>query len=235
MEKYVGGIQEALREQFPRFRRGLIQEVRLGLETPKAILSERYEFQNRDATVGIIVAPDFVTVHTSSYQTYEVMEETLRIALDAVHDTVRIGLSERIGLRYVDLIRPAQGESLRDYLNPQLLGFDAEGLGAPSGLNRLEFLGSTSLGTLIARCTQQSGQFLPPDLWPSSLSHKIDVSPTDILTLLDFDHYTQRSMDFELSAVLDTLGGLHDTLDGTFRSSVTERALDRWERENVTD
>ena len=183
MEKYVGGIQEALRQRFPRFRRGLIQEVRLDLETPKAILSERYEFQNRDATVGIIVAPDFITVHTSSYETYEVMEETLRIALDAVHNTVRIGLSERIGLRYVDLIRPSQGESLRDYLNPQLLGFDGQGLGAPNGLNRLEFLGNTGLGTLIARCTQQSGQFLPPDLWPSSLSHAIDdlaIGCTDI-------------------------------------------------------
>ena len=59
-------------------------------------MAERYEFQNKEGTSGIILAPDFIALHTSKYDTGEHFVDTLQTALNIVHEVVQFSLAERV-------------------------------------------------------------------------------------------------------------------------------------------
>jgi uncharacterized protein (TIGR04255 family) len=234
IEKYIPEIQESLRHRgFPRFKKGRLHEIRLELDSaPKINLFDRYEFQNKEETSGIVLAPDFISLHTSKYDTGENFEETLKTALSLVHEVVQFNLVERIGLRYVDLIRLDQDETWSEYLQPGLLGLDTSTLGVSKSLSRVEFVGITDVGKLVVRYSQSDqGTILPPDLFPSTLNHDIQLNPNEVVSFLDLDHFSELSRDFEVTSVVETVGDLHDDLDRAFRSAVTAIALLRWGRE----
>ncbi len=236
IEKYVPEIQEQLRHKgFPRFVKGQIQEIRIEIgSTPKVNVSDRYEFQNKEGTSGIVLASDFISLHTNKYEVYEKFEETFRVALAIIHQVVSLSLVERIGLRYVDLIRLGADEKFSDYLQPGLLGLENAKLGVTKSLSRFEFVGVTEVGKLVVRYSQSdNGTFLPADLMPSPLKHDVEVPPGEVVSFLDLDHFSEQSHDFEVSSVLELLGRLHDYLDRTFRSAVTETALQKWGSEAV--
>src|SRR5882762_5816637 len=131
IEKYIPEIQEQLRHKgFPRFVKGQIQEIRFAIDAaPKMSVVDRYEFQNKESTSGIALATDSISLHTSKYEVYEKFEETFSTALTIIHQVVSLSLVERMGLRYIDLIRLNAGEQFSDYLQPGLLGLEEEKLG----------------------------------------------------------------------------------------------------------
>lgn len=242
IEKYIPEIQERIRRQgFPRFQQGQIQEIRFNLgQDPKIITAERYEFQDKEGTSGIILAPDFIALHTNKYDIGEHFEAMLKTALDIAHEVVQFSLAERIGLRYVDLIRPRQGEMWSEYLQPGFLGLDTTELGIRESLNRFEFIGVTNVGKLLVRYAQarysqtEQGMILPPDLIPNSLNYDMQITPNEVVAFLDLDHFSEQSRDFEVSSIMDTVSDLHDILDQTFRRAVTETALQRWGKQEMT-
>lgn len=238
IDKYIPEIQEQLRHKgFPRFKQEQVRHLRLdfGAE-PKFNIIERFEFQNKEQTTGLILASDFVALHASRYENFGKFEEMLSAGLEIIHKALQISLTERIGLRYVDLVRVHEGESLGDYLQPGLLGLDPATLGARSSLSRFEFVGLTEIGKLIVRCsTAQGEEFLPPDLEPTSLRFGVTPEPNESRYLLDFDHSSEgaEASDFSIKGVLDNMQQLHSNLDLAFRHAVTEQALTRWGNEEV--
>jgi uncharacterized protein (TIGR04255 family) len=240
IDKYIPDIQEQLRHRgFPRFKREQVRHLRLdfGAE-PKFNISERFEFLNKDQTTGLILAPDFVALHGSQYQNFENFKEMLGSGLEIIHRALQIGLTERIGIRYVDLVRVREGEALGDYLQPGLLGLDPTTMGVRSSLSRFEFVGLTEVGKLIVRCsTAQGEEFLPPDLEPTSLKFDITPEPNESRYILDFDHSSEgaEASDFSIKGVLDSMQQLHNNLDLAFRHAVTEQALTRWGNEEVEE
>src|SRR5262245_28859987 len=236
IDKYIPEIQEQLRHNgFPRFGKGQMQEIRFEMNAaPKVHTMDRYEFQNKEGTSGIVLATDFIALHTSTYEVYEKFEETLRVALAIIHRVVSLSLVERLGLRYIDLIRLGAGEKFSDYLQPGLLGLKNAKLGVTKSLSRFEFVGTTEVGKLVIRYSQSdNGTFLPADLMPSPLKHEVEVPPGEVVSFLDLDHFSEQSHDFEVLSVLELLGRLHDNLDRAFRSAVTETALQKWGSEAV--
>lgn len=234
IEKFIPDIQERFRQiGFPRFKRGQLQELQFGVDiAPKFSTALRFEFQDKAATSGILVTSDFIAFHTNLYKSYEQFEEVLSTALHIVHGAVNLSLVERLGLRYVDLIRLGRNELFTDYLKPGLHGFDTSALQLSELLHRFEFVGKTQTGTLIVRYSQnKGGAFLPPDLALNTLNYNISLGEQETIALLDLDHYSDRQMDFHVQSVMDTIGGLHDGLDLAFRSAVTEMALSRWGKE----
>ena len=236
--KFVPEIQEQLRHKgFPRFKRSELREFRLDFGSdPKVTTVERFEFQDKEAGSGIILAPDFVALHTTKYDVYERFAETLAAALEVIHRVMDIALAERVGLRYVDLVRVAQGESLSDYLKPGLLGLDSAALGVSKALSRFEFVGLSEVGKLVVRAYNlEPGTLLPPDLTPATLKQEVDLAPGVMPYLLDFDHSLEEPQDFSVEAVLETMGRLHDNLDRAFRAAVTDGALTKWGREDGSE
>jgi uncharacterized protein (TIGR04255 family) len=229
IEKFVPDIQESLRHKgFPRFLRGQVQEIAFQPDgSPKFSALDRFE------SLGIVLQTKSVAIQTNSYSNYETFEEQIKTALMAVHRVVNISLSERIGLRYVNLVRLEIGEKWSDYLNPGLLGLDANSVGVSQWASRSELVGPTKLGNLAVRCSQ-SGQPIPPDLVISgSLNNPPKLAPGEIVTTLDFDHYVEKSSDFEVAAVVSTFEQLHEMLDVVFATAVTPQALLKWGKEGA--
>ncbi len=235
--KYVPAIQDELRRQYPRLAKSDLKHLRVSpVSEPDISTVPRFEFQNKDRSCGIVLLPDAVSVHVSRYTTFEDFCAILRRALETVDSEVGIGLIERIGLRYVDLVRPAIDESLADYLCPGILGIDDTVVGVSNAIRGSIYQGQTTAGTLVIRTAQRNdGGFLPPDIDPSPLAHaEYEIKPGTVVTLLDFDHfreYTKEPLDFSTERVLRTLWRLHETTDLAFRAAVTNHALEVWGKE----
>jgi uncharacterized protein (TIGR04255 family) len=229
IEKYVPEIQEQLRRKgFPRFVRGQVHEIALQADgAPKFSATERFEFQDKEASLGIVLQSNSISVHTNAYSNYEIFEEHIKTALFAVHRVVNISLAERIGLRYVNLIRLSLGEKWADYLHQGLLGLEPDSVGVKRWVSGSQFLGETNVGQLAMRCSQSEQPF-PPDLLTSSLKYSMELAKGEIVTILDLDHFLERASDFKVSAAMATLERLHESLDKVFTTAVTPRALTKW-------
>jgi uncharacterized protein (TIGR04255 family) len=229
IEKFIPEIQEKLRHKgFPRFVRGQVPEITLQPDgTPKFNTVERFEFQDKDARLGIVLQSNSLAVHTNNYSNYEAFEEEIKIALMAVHRVVSISLTERIGLRYVNLVRLQQGEEWADYVHEGLLGLDPRSVGVTHWMSRSEALGPTAVGKLLIRCSQSELPF-PPDLFTTTLQYSMELAKGEIVTTLDFDHFVEGVSDFRVSEAISTLEKLHESLDLVFATSVTASALEKW-------
>jgi uncharacterized protein (TIGR04255 family) len=230
MGEFVPRIQESLRHQgFPRFRVKRTQEIVIA---PKPIFGahERWLFSNKERTQTVVLAPDFVVLVASVYSVFEEFADILKKVLAIVGETTQVALSDRLGLRYVDVLRLSKGESYRDYLQPGLHGLDAATLGASSVLQQSQVKAETAMGTLVVRLWQsQDGRFLPPDLEGEDVAFQIQPEPGEMLTILDIDHFSVKEREFNPELLVQDLWGLHDGADRAFRLGVvTPEALTRW-------
>ena len=239
--KYIPAIQEVFRKEYPRFTRGEIRNLRLNPASPPEMsVVPRFEFQNKERTCGIVVQSDSVGVHVSRYSSFDVFCSSLQYAMNTVHSVVTLGLIDRIGLRYVDVVRPSEGEELSKYLHAGLLGLNDTEVGVRNSIRMSLYQGETDSGTLLFRLTQRNDRgFLPPDVEPSPLSHdQPEIRPGEIVTLLDFDHFqdfNKEPLDFSTEVVLQYLWRLHDNTDLAFRAAVTPYALNAWGAEERDD
>jgi len=237
MVGFIPEVQDRLRrEGYPRFVEGQVQEVRFDSTTgPQLATHPRWDFQSKDARTGVVLTRTALVVHTNDYDTYEQFELELERALGIVGELVQPSLVERLGLRYVDLIRPRKGETYTKYLKPGLHGLSAEDLHVKKALLRSETVGDTDIGRLVVRCVQSmQAAPLPPDLWPATLDYShIPVPRDELVTVLDLDHYTEAPREFDTAGILKAMGALHDTLDCAFRAAVTPEAMKIWKAKEV--
>ncbi len=178
-------------------------------------------------TVGL--ATDFIVLECSRYTVFDDFVTRFGELLEIVGKHTELPLSERIGLRYVDLVRTRQGESLSDYLKPGLLALPPEELGAAELLYRFEMLAITPIGQFVLRLLQtDDGTFLPLGIERSDLEFDVAVAAGEVISILDIDHFSNAQRDFDPQALVAELWRLHDYTDRAFRSAVTETALARW-------
>lgn len=230
VEKFVPDIQEKLRHLgFPRFLRSQMPEISfiMGESAPKVAFMPRFEFQNKEGSLGIVLTSNNFAIHTNGYKTYEDFEKYIATAIEVINGAMSLSIVERIGLRYVDLVRLKENETWKHYLKEGLLGLDPAKVGVKSWMSKFESLGDTEIGKLLIRCGQTELP-LPPDLQPPTLKYSVSLNPGEIGTLLDCDHFSETTMDFESKAVLAKIGDLHDHIDRAFRNSVTSHALKTW-------
>jgi uncharacterized protein (TIGR04255 family) len=235
MSDYAADVQEQVRRRgFPRFVEGSVQEILLTPGGPPQLrVHPRWEFQDKDRSTGIILTQNGIVVQTRAYDTFDAFAGHLKLALEIVGTVVKPSLVERLGLRYVDLIRPEAGEAWTDYVKQGLHGIKDASVGMRSSLHRSEMVGTTEVGQLVVRCIQMAdGSFLPPDLAPYSLDYSaVTLQPEETVTLLDFDHYSEQTRDYDAELILDYMWRLHDNLDLSFRECITAHARDRWKAE----
>jgi uncharacterized protein (TIGR04255 family) len=232
MEKFVPEIQERLRHSgFPRFVKGQLQELILQADGPPRVNAvDRFEFLNRDNSVGVLLSPSSLIIQTTKYRNFEDFEKSVATALRVVNSIVKIDLAERIGLRYVDVVRLQDRQTFADYLRPGLLGIDTTELGITANTSRYEFLGVTPMGKLLIRSAQSENP-LPINVVPSSMSLSVPLKPNEVAAVLDFDHFVEESAEFDVDQILSTLQDLHDGINRAFRNAVTSQALTFWGNE----
>lgn len=236
MAEYVPEIQEALRRKgFPGYQVRATQEISF-LPVLQAAQSERWFFSSRDRVRSVILAPDFVVLATSEYDRFESFAAELEQTLAIVKTASSPEFSSRIGLRYVDLIRPGPGESLDDYLQAGIRGLRPEEIGATSTLHQLQIQAKTPAGSLSVRLWQNTdGRVLPPDIAGDEVAFRVDSAPQgELLTILDLDHSSEVQREFEPPTLLADLWDLHAGTDRAFRAIVTLGARVRWGDESLS-
>jgi uncharacterized protein (TIGR04255 family) len=236
ISSFITGIQEGLsRAGFPRFERSEVQNIVLApTSAPRVDKISRWDFLSRDRRTGVVISPDFVVLQTSNYDTFGGFGQSLREVLNIFASKVDAHvLVERLGVRYVDLVRLGEGETFSQYLKPGLVGFPFESLGNKDMTKILSGTQSVAQmkdgSVLVVRCSQvDNGQFLPPDLFPSGLEYGVSLRPNERVAILDFDHYTTVDMDLVPEAVVTRLNGLHTGANAAFRASLLPHALEAW-------
>jgi len=230
MSDYVPGIQEKLRKAgFPGYELRTTQEITFGPSLLK-LESKRWFFFDRDRASSFILANDFGVLTTRKYDRFEQFAEILRRVLGILGEDSAPAFSDRLGLRYVDLIREAEGESFRDYLHESLHGLSAAGLQAKSTLVQSYTNAETDQGVLSVRIWQnRDGKPLPPDIEVDEFSQESrNLRQGELLTVLDIDHFSELRRDFEVDLLMNSMSALHDGSDRAFRACVTDVALRRW-------
>ncbi len=235
MDRFIPDIQDELRRNgFPGYRQGKVEEVTWNFgsdaePTSQKVVRSRWEFFNVEASWRIVLTEDTLTLATSAYVRYEEpFERFLRNAIATLHARAQLQVVTRLGLRYVDVIEPAENESFDDYLHPRLGGIPAQEVGLREALPYIQIRGLSDAGQMVIRCVYTRGGLpVPPDLVDLDLRISRPTAKRDF-AILDFDHFTPAQTPFEIDDTLERLARLHDTLDIAFRHAVTPAALKRW-------
>jgi len=229
MDKYVGDIQEALREAgLTRFVKEETQQVVFGPEF-KTTASTRWVFSSRNREEAVVLASDFFVYEVSKYETFDVYVERLLELLKPVYELAKLSFAEQIGLRYIDLLIAEEELAVDDLVCESLRGLKAEALGLKAANHQFVIQGPTEHGMLYIRSFENTGeQFLPPDLQTEHLKYRVKTKLGDKFRVIDFDHISPGEIDFAEDALRDKLWAIHDHTDKAFRSAVTSKALEHW-------
>ncbi|GAB4206842.1 MAG: TIGR04255 family protein [Sandaracinaceae bacterium] len=237
MRDYIPGIQDAFRRRgFPTERAGKRQQLLITPAGVQSVEEDRWEYRTRDERWSITVVEDSVVLQTTAYERFEDFAEKLEAAVRTVleeTEQTELGLVERVGLRYVDLVQPREGESYRDYLRP---GFHGAPAPFVEGSHRLfvQSVGRTDLGddsgTMVLRVFQNDqGADLPPDLLVGAPEHLPRAKAGELVTLVDMDHYVEGKFDPSPEWVIARAYAMHDHLIEAFHEHVVSpHAIEVW-------
>jgi uncharacterized protein (TIGR04255 family) len=137
----------------------------------------------------------------------------------------------RLGLRYVDVIKPRRGEEFGLYLQPSILGLKASDLGAQELLNQYACRASTAAGSMVLRMFQSTnGKFMPPDLASNEVVLGQTVDDGESAATLDIDHFSTQEFPFATADIESRFWELHQGTDRAFRCATTDEARRIWEQ-----
>jgi uncharacterized protein (TIGR04255 family) len=199
--------------------------------TPTVNTKRRWDFLDRDRNTGIALSESALVLHTTRYRSAEPFLELLRRGIEVLGETTEVALVDRIGLRYVDLVRPEPTERFDQYVRAGVLGFpfDDADVGATIRAMRTEGVATTPDGTLVIRSILlPPGQFVPADLASSPLAYPTTLESTRTALSLDFDHFSEETVDFNPAAVIDRMTRLRVALRRAFEVACTAHAFERW-------
>ena len=242
IDRYIPEIQEAFRQYgLPVERAGKVQQIRLGAGAGIPVQvdeQQRWEYRTRDETWSVVVDQDGVTLQSTAYERFEGFAERLLYAVRTVLATTeheRLGVVQRVGLRYIDVVQPREDESFRTYLRPGFHGAADEVFQAGTHRLRVESTGRTQVGdnvsgTMIVRVAQNDQGFsLPPDLIAGAPKHAARAKRDEVITLIDMDHFIEGAFDPDADWVVARAFEMHDHLIETFHEHVvTKTAIEVW-------
>lgn len=138
-EDFIGPFQERIREAYPVMRQE--REVSLVL-TPQGVQaggdsSPVWRFLDRDDNPEwkVSLASSFVALDTSRYTSRSDFQNRLGAVLEALAETIRPSVCDRLGVRYVDRIVLGEADfDLASLLRPEVLGVATVEPGAGAAL-----------------------------------------------------------------------------------------------------
>lgn len=240
MKKYIPNLQDRFRkdQSYPRYQELSSQQLVFS-SSPEVSIKNRWLFGSKSKKNWIIVAEDFVVFETSEYDFFQNFADQLTHALVALSDALKaegegqsIAFVNKIGLRFIDLIRPLDGHSPDAFLRPEVRGLSSQDLGATKVTSQMITSITTDEGILNLRAYNGIGQFIPPvgidfDRHEFSVELKDDES----FRILDFDHIWNGEIDFQPEEIADKSKSLHSFIMKTFYAAISDEGLSVWKRE----
>lgn len=226
-EEFVGPFQERIRQQFPVLRQE--REVSVVL-TPSGVSPGgdpapiwRFLDRPQDPEWKVSLAPSFVALDTSNYESRTDFLHRLRAVLIALADTIAPSTSDRIGIRYVDRVQLDERDAdLEEWIKPEVLGMTpvqpGKGASLTHSISDTEFqLGDATL--------HGRWGLIPPNTQLDPLhGDAIDVPSW----ILDLDMYTSKMGDFNVERLMSATEEFAERIYRFFRWAVRPALLHRY-------
>jgi uncharacterized protein (TIGR04255 family) len=205
MGRFASAFLGAIRGSYPQY-----DEIALNFVTAKINLNpdaksdvenqidrrelKMFQFASPDRSWAFFLSEEAFGLHTSKYVDHDDFIRKFREGLEALLGIQDLGMKwiEAIGFRYVDLVKPLEGEPLAEYLQPWVLPPSP-----PESLGKMDLVQGmyvaqykTEFGDLRFQSLRTPPMTLPPDLnnplvqkngWAPSM-------PAGDFALMDIDH-----------------------------------------------
>jgi uncharacterized protein (TIGR04255 family) len=239
--EYIPQLQERLRKAgFPDMQQGFVATINLGSNAASAAAegnspsipvqhNVRYLFGNMNRTASFVVDPSAISFQVTEYEVFEIFVAEFMKGLQAVHETIGLSYTDRLGLRYLDAVLPKQEEALKDYLTGSILGLaeKVEGTELYSFSETVMKMGDVSVRS---RATIQTAPLaFPPDLLGLGLTvHSRFQNLSGRHAVIDTDGWMESREPMDLERIKRQFEAIHDGITSTFKASITSHALKVW-------
>lgn len=229
MKKYVGDMQEKFRHiGFSRYTQKDMMGIKFDVGGIVPDKKESWNFANKDNTINISLTTEAITIETSEYSSYENFSKDISNVLEVLQSTANPAFYERIGLRYVNLVRKTS-EGFSHYLQNSILGFSTNDLSKNFASSQSVTSVKTEVGNLLLRCSVlNEGRFLSHDLSQDNIKFDVVLEKNEEVAILDIDHFSIKTKDFKKEDILNDLSDLRDFIKKSFNSCITSNAKKEW-------
>ncbi len=236
LQEFLPSIQDAMRRTgFPVYEAHTVIGVQLtvgpeGQATPTPLVRDRYAFGNLEKTHVFWLDADSLTLQSTGYGHFEAFSGAFLEGLALVNNAVGLAYTERIGLRYLDRVFPADAETLSQYLAPAAMGLDGL-LGGSTHQSYLETVCNFEAYVLRSRVVlQNSGLAFPPDMNLGGLDVNARLAGyVGQHAILDNDGFLEVREAYSVDSVAKHLDAIHKVIGNAFRATVTPFALAAWD------
>jgi uncharacterized protein (TIGR04255 family) len=229
---HIPALQEALRKTYPTLETLKEQSIQIQSGNINVASQDRWGLVSADRQHAVTVDHKRLIYFTTDYPRFEGFADSCLDALKHLERLASPDLIMRVGLRYGDVIRITEAESLEDFVDRY---FDfpkcIHNLGEPEH-QKDEILIRTSVGRLLIRSIYGKHHLVcMPDLGGSPIVPKPDSEPS-LRIILDFDHFWaggSTATRFELPQIRALLEQLHSTSREAFWQVTTDKARnEKW-------
>lgn len=231
MATKVPGLQDRLRASFPR----TLEAKELIVDGAKPSAQPLWQLMSVDQKHGVQLGTRSISLHATSYvQSSDFLGRWAEV-LDAIQAAELGAFVERAGLRYVDLIVPAEGRSPADYLADGLKGIEPEGARPTGSMWASAFQFDGSLVNLRAAAPAPQGMLLPPDFNALPLNKPAIMLEAEkrlkaeaTIGFVDTDSLKDIGKVFDAGELLGAYTEMQKLTSKTFKAALSDIAREEW-------
>lgn len=220
---FVAPFQEAIRGIYPILRQEVAQGILVGAQW---IASDRklaaWRFADGEEAWHVSLAPGFLALESTAYTSRAEFLDRFGVAIAALHEHVKPGVVQRLGLRYIDRVTGQALDDIRQLVRPEMLGV----IGVPPGSSARQAL-SEALFDVPERREQLLARW---GLLPARST--IDPAGLEAIDepswVLDIDMFSTAQREFEPAAIVADARHYAERLYTFFRWVVTAEFLKRY-------
>lgn len=232
-EAVIDRVHEAMNEAGFARQDEQVRSIKISPNAPAEFTEheKRARFDNRDGTIGYIIAPDQLAVHRTAYTRFEDFLDNIVFGFRALIAATKLPFIQRVGLRYVDLITPADNETVAQYVVDRLLGFEPQVAGVASQAAQQFVQLLTAQGRMFVKSSRAKHQQpVPVDLLPLSLTPQRTPNAERESFILDIDHFADNlKLDPDVDELATRVRALQDPMADIFREALTPYAVEKFE------
>lgn len=227
----VSALQDKLRTSFPR----TLEVKELLIDGGKPSAQPMWHLMSADQSHGVQLGTRAISLHATSYaQSSDFLNRWAEV-LDAIQEANLGAFVERAGLRYIDLIVPAEGHPPADYLASGLKGIEPEGSHSTGSMWAAAFQFDDSLVNLRTAAPAPQGLLLPPDFNALPLSkpavmieaeHRIGMNQP--IGFIDTDCLRDIAKVFDAGDLLGAYAKMQKLASQTFKTALSDIAREEW-------
>lgn len=215
----VASFQEKIRSVYPILERE--QSFNLVINSPSAPPEVRpgviWRFRDLKKHWQVTLTPDFITLEAFKYTSRADFSDRLENILAAVQSTYAPSAVLRVGVRFVDCIKPPHIDRIEELFQPTVLGIYKTPLGEAADVNMTECLLRANEGHIQCRWG-----FLPPG---ATHDPGIPLPLEGKSWVLDLDMFSDEQITFDASELSEIVRTYAGRLYAVFRWMIKDEFL----------